>query len=186
MHAYYTERMLTRPPALSRIGAVAALTHERLDGSGYHRGLSGPAISAAGRILAVACAYRTMIEPRAHRPALTVKQATAELRAEVRTGGLDASAVDAVLTAAGQSQGKRRVGLAGLTPREIEVLTLIARGASNRQVAQSLDISPKTAGTHVERIYTKIGASTRSTATLFAMQHGLLETLEPLDLPFNL
>ena len=67
-------------------------------------------------------------------------------------------------------------------PREIEVLTLIARGASTRQVARQLSITPKTAETHIERIYAKIGASTRSTATLFAMQHGLLDTLEPLDL----
>jgi DNA-binding CsgD family transcriptional regulator len=44
-----------------------------------------------------------------------------------------------------------------------------------------LGIAPKTAGTHIERIYSKIGASTRSTATLFAMQQGLLDSLEPLD-----
>ena len=43
-------------------------------------------------------------------------------------------------------------------------------------------VTVKTAGTHIERIYSKIGASTRSTATLFAMQHGLLETLDPFDL----
>jgi len=58
---------------------------------------------------------------------------------------------------------------------------LIARGASNRQVATALGIAPKTAGTFIERIYMKTGASARSTATLFAMQHGLLETLDPLD-----
>jgi DNA-binding NarL/FixJ family response regulator len=80
-----------------------------------------------------------------------------------------------VLAAAGQSRGKRRPGPAGLTEREIEVLILIARGASNKQVAHALGISAKTAGTHIERIYTKIGASSRSTATLFAMQQGLLE-----------
>jgi DNA-binding NarL/FixJ family response regulator len=69
-----------------------------------------------------------------------------------------------------------------LTAREIEVLVLIARGASTRQVAQRLAIAPKTAETHIERIYSKIGASTRATATLFALQHGLLGSLEPLDL----
>ena len=182
MHAYYTHRMLARPPVLARLGAIASLTHERCDGSGYPRGLAGPAIPATGRLLAAACSYRAMTEPRSHRPAMTAKQATAELRAEVRGGRLDASAVDAVLAAAGQSHGKRQTGPAGLTPREVEVLTLIARGASNRQVAQALGITAKTAGTHIEHIYAKIGASTRSTVTLFAMQHGLLDTLEPFNL----
>jgi HD-GYP domain-containing protein (c-di-GMP phosphodiesterase class II) len=182
MHAYYTERMLTRPAVLARLGAIASLTHERCDGSGYHRGLAGPAIPATARVLAAACAYRAMTEPRPYRPAMTAKQATAELRSDVRAGRLDPGAVDAVLAAAGQSPGKRRTGPAGLTPREVEVLALIARGASTRQVARRLAITPKTAETHIERIYTKTGASTRSTATLFAMQHGLLDTLEPLDL----
>jgi DNA-binding NarL/FixJ family response regulator len=58
---------------------------------------------------------------------------------------------------------------------------LIARGASTRQVAQRLTIAPGTAKIHIERIYTKAGVSTRSTATLFALQNGLLDTLEPLD-----
>lgn len=182
MYSYYTERTLARPAALARIGAIAALATERLDGSGYHRGLSGTAIPVAGRILAAADAFHAMIEPRSYRPALSVKQATGELRAAVRVGRFAADAVDAVLAAAGQQPGKRRSGPAGLTPREIEVLTRVARGASTKQVARSLGITPKTAGTHIERIYLKIGASTRSTATLFAMQHGLMDPLEPLDL----
>lgn len=181
MHAYYTERMLTRPPALARLGAVASLTHERCDGSGYHRGLSGPAIPLTARLLAAACAFRAMTEPRPYRPALTGKAASAELRGDVRAGRLDAEAVDAVLAAAGQSRAKRPTGAAGLTPREVEVLRLIARGASTRQAAARLAITPKTAGTHIERIYAKTGASTRSTVTLFAMQHGLLDDLEPFN-----
>ncbi len=182
LHSYFTERMLARPAALARLGAVAALTHERLDGSGYHRGLSGTAIPMSGRILAAACAYHAMTQARPHRPALTAKQATAELRADVRAGRLATDAVDSVLAAAGQHRGKRNAGPAGLTPREVEVLTLIARGGANRQVARALGITAKTAGTHIERIYTKIGVSSRSTATLFALQHGLLDTLEPIDL----
>lgn len=181
MHAYYTERTFARPPALARIGALASMATERLDGSGYHRGVSGSAIPTSGRILAAACAYQAMTEPRAYRPARTAKEAVGELRTEVRSGRLASDAVDAVLAAAGQRRSKR-AGPAGLTPREIEVLTLISRGASNKQVAQRLGITSKTAGTHIERIYVKIGASTRSTATLFAMQNGLLESLEPLDL----
>ncbi|TDO55469.1 regulatory LuxR family protein [Kribbella sp. VKM Ac-2571] len=181
MHTYYTERMLSRPPALARIGAVASLAQERCDGSGYHRGLSGPAIPVTGRLLAAACAYRAMTEPRSYRPAMTAKQAAAELHAEVRAGRLDVDAVDSVLAAAGQRQGRRRAGPAGLTPREIEVLQLIARGASTRRVAEGLHITSKTAETHIERIYAKTGASTRSTITLFAMKNGLLDSFEPLD-----
>jgi HD-GYP domain-containing protein (c-di-GMP phosphodiesterase class II) len=181
VHAYYTDRVLARPPALARIGAVAALTHERLDGSGYPRGLSGAAIPATGRILAAADAFRAMTEPRSHRPALSVAQATAVLRDDVRSGRLASDAVDAVLTAAGVAQRRRRTGPAGLTPREVEVLVLIARGASTRQVARRLGIATKTAGTHVERIYVKTGATTRSTATLFAVQHGLLGSLDSLE-----
>jgi HD-GYP domain-containing protein (c-di-GMP phosphodiesterase class II) len=102
MHAYYTERILARPAALARIGAIAALADERLDGSGYHRGLSGPAIVAGGRILAAADAYQAMTEPRPHRSALSVKTASNELHGEARVGRLAADAVDAVLAAAGQ------------------------------------------------------------------------------------
>jgi len=122
MSAYYTGRTLARPPALARIGAVASLASERLDGSGYHRGLSGAAIPVAGRILAAADAFHAMIEPRPYRAALTTEQASAELRAAVRRGQLAADAVHGVLTAAGQRPGKRRSGLAGLTPRDVEVL----------------------------------------------------------------
>ena len=182
MWPYYTERMLVRTPALRRVGALATLVNERLDGSGYYRGLSGGAIPAAGRILAAADAYQAMIEPRPYRPARPGNAAADALKGEVRSGRLESDAVDAVLAAAGQRRGKRRQGPSGLTEREVEVLVLIARGASTKDVAGRLGISAHTAGTHVERIYTKIGASSRATATLFASQHGLLDGLEPLDL----
>jgi HD-GYP domain-containing protein (c-di-GMP phosphodiesterase class II) len=180
VHAYYTERVLARPPALARIGAIAALTHERLDGSGYHRGLSGAALPTTARILGAADVFQAMREPRPHRRAATAAIAAGTLRADVRAGRLDADAVDAVLTAAGEAPSRRHTGPAGLTPREVEVLALIARGATTRQVASRLGITTKTAGTHIERIYAKTGATTRSTATLFAVQHGLLDTLTPL------
>ena len=182
LHSYWTARVLAHPPALARIGAIASLANERLDGSGYHRGLSGAAIPASGRILAAADACHAMTEPRPHRPAFSLKQAAVQLRRDVRSGRLAADAVEAVLTATGQQRAKRRAGPSGLTPREVEVLSLIARGASTRQVAHALGITAKTAGTHIERIYTKTGVSTRSTATLFAMQHGLLDSLDPVDL----
>ncbi|KAA1426626.1 HD domain-containing protein [Nocardioides antri] len=181
MHTYYTERMLARPPELARIGAIASMAQERCDGSGHHRGLSGPAIPVTGRLLAAGCAFRTLTEAREQRAPMTARDAAVELRAEVRAGRLDADAVDAVIAAAGQGRGKRRSGPAGLTPREIEVLRLLARGASTREVARRLGITSKTAETHIERIYAKTGATTRSTVTLFAMKNGLLDNFEPLE-----
>ncbi|SFR03485.1 HD domain-containing protein [Lentzea waywayandensis] len=179
LSSYYTERVLARPAALAKLGAIAATAHERMDGSGYHRGLSGAAVPMTGRLLAAACAYRAMLEPRAHRPALTDKQALSAVRDAIRTGALDGDAAEAVLAAAGNGVRRRVSGPAGLTPREVEVLILISRGVQTGEVADQLGISRKTAGTHIERIYTKTGASSRSTATLFALRNGLLD---PLDL----
>jgi len=174
MQPYLTERMLHQSPSLAPLGAIAVQYRERLDGSGYPRGLSGAAISRPARILGAADAYQAMTEPRPHRPALSAAEAAAESRAEVKAGRLDSDAVEAVLAAAGHRVPRRREGPAGLTAREIEVLRLMARGLSSKEIAARLVISPKTARHHIEHIYVKIGASNRATASLFAMQHGLL------------
>ena len=54
------------------------------------------------------------------------------------------------------------------------MLRLLAQGLSNKDIAARLVITPKTAGNHIEHIYSKIGATNRTAASLFAMQHGLL------------
>jgi DNA-binding CsgD family transcriptional regulator len=125
-------------------------------------------------VLGAADAYQSMREPRPHRPALSAADAAAELRADAHAGRLDSAAVDAVLQAAGHRVARRRDGLPGLTAREVEVLVLVARGLSNKQIAERLMITPKTAGNHVEHIYAKIDASNRATAAMFAVQHRLL------------
>ena len=177
LHPYYTERMLARPEALARLGAIAACHHERLDGSGYHRSLPGSALPPAARILAAADVYHAMTEARPHREALGPEAAAAELGGEVRAGRIDADAAEDVLTAAGhpRSGARERARPAGLTARELEVLLLVARGASSRDVAQQLVIADKTARNHVERIYAKLGVSTRAEASLYAMRHGLID-----------
>jgi HD-GYP domain-containing protein (c-di-GMP phosphodiesterase class II) len=174
MQPYFTERMLRHSVALAPLAAVAVQHRERLDGSGYPRAITGSAISLAGRILGAADAYQAMREPRPHRAAWSADEAAKRLRAEVRSGRLDAGAVDAVLNAAGHRVGRRRERPAGLTAREVEVLCLLARGLSTKQIAAQLGMSPKTAGNHIEHIYSKIDASNRVTASLFAVQHGLL------------
>jgi HD-GYP domain-containing protein (c-di-GMP phosphodiesterase class II) len=171
---YITERMLRQSEALGPLAEIAVAHRERLDGSGYPRGLKGGAIPPAARVLAAADAYQAMREPRPHREALSAEAAAAELRADVRAGRLDGDAVEAVLGAAGHRVRRRREGPAGLTAREVEVLRLLARGLSNKEIAARLVISPKTVSNHAEHIYAKIDAPTRAAAGLFAMQHGLL------------
>jgi DNA-binding NarL/FixJ family response regulator len=128
-------------------------------------------------------AYCAMREPRPHRGPLSADDAAVELRTAVRAGRLDAQAVDAVLGAAGLRVPARTLGPAGLTPREVEVLRLLARGLSNKEIGAELVISPKTARNHVEHIYAKIDASSRAGASLYAMQHGLLYDSEPATAP---
>jgi HD-GYP domain-containing protein (c-di-GMP phosphodiesterase class II) len=180
LHPYLTERMLQRSPALARLAVIAGQLRERLDGSGYPRGLTAASIPRPARLLAAADVYQAMLEPRPQRPALVADEAAGELRREARAGRLDSEAVEAVLGVAGHRPARRVEGPAGLTRREIDVLRLIARGCSNKDVAARLVISPKTAGTHVEHIYAKLGVSTRAEAGLFAMKHGLLPE-EPGD-----
>lgn len=176
MHAYYVERIFTQPEPLRRIGILAATHHERMDGSGYHRGLTAPLLSRPARILAAADAYQAMLEPRPHRPAMTAEQAAAELHRDVAAGRLDAGAADAVLAADGQATGRARSHRpAGLTEREIEVVALLAAGLPNKSIASRLGISTKTVGNHVEHAYSKLGVTNRAGATLQAMRLGLLD-----------
>ena len=97
-----------------------------------------------------------MTESRPHRDALTAEQAAAELRSGVRRALFDGEAAEAVLRAAGHPVRRRREWPGGLTDREVEVLRLLVRGLSNKEIAEQLVIARKTAGSHVEHIYSKI------------------------------
>jgi HD-GYP domain-containing protein (c-di-GMP phosphodiesterase class II) len=176
LHVYYVERIFSRPEPLRRIGLLAATHHERMDGSGYHRGVGGAMLSTPARILAAADAYQAMTQVRPHRGPLTAEDAATELRAEAAEGKFDPTAVDAVLDAAGHpSRSRARAGgPAGLTAREGDVLGLLAQGLPNKAIAQQLGISAKTVGNHIERVYTKLGVSNRAAAAMRAMQAGLV------------
>ena len=173
LHPYHTERVLSRSPFFSALCDVACAHHERLDGSGYHRGASGPALGLPARLLAAADAYHAMSEPRPHRPPHPPERAASILAEEVSAGRLDPHAVTAVLEAAGQ-RAPRLERPAGLTERELEVVALLARGLQTKQVARELGISTKTADRHIQNAYRKVGVSSRAAATLFAMEHGLV------------
>jgi HD-GYP domain-containing protein (c-di-GMP phosphodiesterase class II) len=174
MHPYLTESTLACCPALAGLGRLAGAHHERLDGSGYHRGTRD--LGPAERLLAAADVAAAMGEARPHRPAATSAQISDAIAAEVQAGRLDRAAAGAVLAAAGQPAmpPRRARWPAGLSDREAEVLRLIARGQTNKQVAADLHLSAKTVGRHVENIYAKTGASSRAAAAVFAMEHRLL------------
>jgi DNA-binding CsgD family transcriptional regulator len=174
IHPYLTEWTLARSARLTEIGAVAALHHERADGSGYPRGIRGDALLAA-RLLAAADVCHVLGERRPHRDGVDAAGAAEVLRTEVRAGRLDGEAANAVLAAAGHRVRRRPSLPCGLTRREAEILVMVARGSSNKQVASALSISVRTVSSHIEHIYTKIGVSTRGAAAMFAMRHHLVD-----------
>jgi len=204
LHAYHTERVLDAAAGLRPLARLAGSHGERCDGSGYHRGSRSAELPLTAWLLAAADCYHAMGEPRPHRRALTADAAASELSREAEAGRLDADAVHAVLSAAGQVRphpaaperpppgpwpagsspaGRRPTGLAGQEPlprpaglseRECEVLGLLAKGLATKQVARRLGISPKTCDHHIQHLYGKAGVSTRAGATLFALEHGLV------------
>jgi HD-GYP domain-containing protein (c-di-GMP phosphodiesterase class II) len=175
LHSHFTERAFAHSPALAELGRLAGSHHERLDGSGYHRGTEGAALPQAARILAAADCYSAMREARPYRPGLEAEVAQAELEREATEGRLDGQAVDAVLAAAGHEVAKRSHELpGGLTRRELEVLLALVLGHSNQVIADGLGISAKTVGHHVQHVYQKAGVRSRAAATVWAFEHDLV------------
>jgi DNA-binding CsgD family transcriptional regulator len=174
LHAYHSERVLDIAPGLRPLARLAGSHGERCDGSGYHRGSRAGDLPLMARLLAAADCYQAMREPRPYRPARPPAGAAGELRREAEAGRLAPEAVAAVLAAAGQPRPPARWP-GGLSSREREVLGLLARGLATKQAARQLGISAKTCDHHIQRLYRKLGVSTRAGATLYAVEHGLLE-----------
>jgi DNA-binding NarL/FixJ family response regulator len=84
----------------------------------------------------------------------------------------------AVIEAAGLAAPRRRAHASGLTRRELDVLRLLIRGHSEKQIARALFIAPSTVHTHVAHIYGKSEVSTRAALAMFAMEHDLLRPAE--------
>jgi DNA-binding CsgD family transcriptional regulator len=177
LHAYHSERILRGSSGLEPYARLVGQHHERLDGSGYHRGAGRRDLRAEDLVLAAADVFQARTQERPHRPAVTAAEAADHLASEVRDGRLDAEAARAVCEAA-DVRGRRLprpARPAGLSDREVEVLRLVAGGLSNREIATRLSVSPRTAEHHVQHIYDKIGTASRAAAALFAMEHDLLE-----------
>jgi DNA-binding CsgD family transcriptional regulator len=177
LHPYYSEEVLRRVPALGNIARLAGAHHERLDGRGYFRGLSGSQIPLGARILAVADEFQAVSQERSDRPRLGPEEAIAALRPQVGPH-LDPACFEALIRQLGVSTPaapRRRSHLpAGLSDREVQVLRLLAKGTTNRQIAEELVITPKTAEHHLEHIYNKLGVSSRAAAIFFAVENELV------------
>jgi HD-GYP domain-containing protein (c-di-GMP phosphodiesterase class II) len=173
LHPHWTERVLSSTPVLAPLAPLAAAHHERLDGSGYHRGARAADLPRGARLLAAADVLAAMTEDRPYRPARTRDEAARMVQDEAVAGRLDPEMVAAVIEAAGVRR-PRTAWPNDLTDREVDVLRLTARGLSNKQIASSLVVSPRTVQNHLAAVYDKTGRRTRAGAAVFAVEHGLI------------
>jgi non-specific serine/threonine protein kinase len=142
-------------PAVTLLGVATSL-HELRGGLAFD---DGPA--SAGRTLA---------ELQAQLPAETFDAA---LRAGQGMTAEEAIAFVTTLQHPPPSSSPSSVASApyGLTPREIEVLRLLTEGLTDREIADRLSISERTAGNHVQHAMQKIGVASRTAAAVFAVRH---------------
>ncbi|WP_175902600.1 HD domain-containing phosphohydrolase [Burkholderia seminalis] len=173
---YWTARAGRQTGALAEAAELASHAYERQDGSGYFRGAAGRALTLEARVLAASVAWVALRSPRPWRDALSAEAARQVLREEVERGRLSDEAVDAIVepAPAGRRFVKRATQGARLSAREMDVLRVISRGASNKEAARELAMSPSTVRTHVESMFRKLDCSTRAAATLKASAMGLL------------
>lgn len=183
---YWTARAVRRIGSLSAEAEIASFVDERLDGSGFFRGVRGDAISPEGQVLAAATQWMWLQTSRPGQPALDPTEASAHMQSEVARGRF-APHIVAALTDPMQAQTEaRRKGPPAadipaaqaasplvLSSREIEVLSRISHGESNKEAARALGISPSTVRAHLENVFRKLGCTTRAAATLKAMHQGL-------------
>jgi HD-GYP domain-containing protein (c-di-GMP phosphodiesterase class II) len=179
LHPYHAERILARVPILDQVVPLVAAHHERPDGEGYYRGLSGEQIPLGARVIAVADRFDELTHDSPDHSALDSEVALKHLHDDAGRGlwppAVRALAQELGAVAPTPTRVHRTSQLpAGLTDREVEILRLLARGMSRREMARALVVSEHTVRHHLEHIYTKIGVGTRVAATLFAVEHNLL------------
>jgi DNA-binding NarL/FixJ family response regulator len=114
-----------------------------------------------GRAVEAAAAGQAVLDPAVQQRLVSAATGDAE-PAEPGTPG----------RAAGQAQGQALAAADDLTPREADVLRLIAAGQTNREIARSLFVSEATVKTHVNRIFAKTGSRDRAQAIRYAYAHG--------------
>jgi HD-GYP domain-containing protein (c-di-GMP phosphodiesterase class II)/DNA-binding CsgD family transcriptional regulator len=176
LHPHHGQRILAMIPTFDSAAEIVAAHHERMDGRGFPRRLPGGQIPVGARIIAVADRFDDLTHGTPGRDPVDPPAALRVMRDDVGAG-LWAEAFEGLCQDVHGSRilsPRRRAWPCGLTDREVEVLRLLARGMSRREVATALVVSEGTVRVHVEHIYGKIGVSSRAAATLFAVEHDLL------------
>jgi len=174
---FWTARAASHVDGLDQELQLAAQVYERLDGSGYYRGLTGADLTLAQRLLAVCAMVVALRSPRSWRPAQSAGATLALLEAQVAGGRLERAALRAVLDAARRLEAVP-TGTApashGLSPRELDVLRRISQGQDPHHIARALRLSSAAVRRHIDSVYRQLGCSTRAAATLQALTLGLV------------
>ena len=170
-HSRHTEEILTASGALRPSASLASAAHEPLDGSGYHQGTKLQDLKA--QLLAAADVFAALIQERSWREAHTEAEAIDVLMQQASAGRLSAQAVGAVLEARGHHIALAGRAVSDLTQREAEILEHLAKGLRTKQIAAKLGIAYKTADNHIQNIYRKIGATSRTATAMYAVEHGI-------------
>lgn len=181
LHPYHSERILAGVPAFLELCTLVVAHHEQPDGRGFPRGMRGEQIPIGARVIAVADAFDELTHARPDGPAMDVQSALSELQRDSNTR-FDVEVLEALRrllhvpaqTPLPPATAPRREWPANLTDREVEVLRLLATGASRRDIAHRLSVSEHTVRHHLEHIYAKLQVRTRVEATLFALEHDLI------------
>ncbi len=178
LHPHHGQRIVARIPAFDAVAELVAAHHERMDGRGFPRGLAGAQIPVGARLIAVADRFDDLTHGAPGREPLEPAAALRVMRDEVG-GSLWAEAFEGLCEdvrepGVASPRMRRRGWPSGLTDREVEVLRLLTRGLSRREMAAALVVSESTVRAHLEHIYAKIDVSSRAAATLFAVEHDLL------------
>jgi HD-GYP domain-containing protein (c-di-GMP phosphodiesterase class II) len=171
---YWASRAGKQSSALERAAELASYAYERLDGSGYFRGVAGQAIPMEARVIAASLAWVALRSARPWRDAFSAAAAAALLREDAAQGRFDADVVEALVSSSPQPGQRYRVSDVRLSSREVDVLRSVSRGASNKEAARELALSPSTVRTHMESIFRKLECSTRAAATLKGASLGFL------------
>ena len=176
---YWTSRAAGRIEGLAAEAEIASYAFERRDGSGHFRGRAGAAMAPEAQAVAVAEQWVSHCTRRPGRPALTPAVAVDRLSADAAAGRFDHDFVTALLACVEPGAAPRIRAPANdaqaLSQRELQVLRGISHGENTKEIARALGISPRTVRTHVERLFQKLGCSTRAAATLKAAALGWLQ-----------